>query len=95
MKVVVDDMDVDLRMSNKAMMRKLLAHEALDVCVEGQEVEPGIYQLRRFCDGVDYCDASKEKWIWSIGKREGDGEIFASTDTRYYQNNNFECLFLR
>jgi hypothetical protein len=82
-------------MSNKAMLRKLLTHDALDVCVEGREVEPGVYRLRRFCEGVDYCDASKEAWIWSIGKRKTDGEILASTDSRYYRNDDFECLWLR
>jgi hypothetical protein len=82
---------------NKAMKRKLDSGEALCVREEGLEVEgsPGLFELNRFVDDVDYCDSKTERWIWSIGRRLSDGKIFASYGSDLYQNHNFECLFLR
>lgn len=92
-------------MLNQAMARKLATGEALDVehpdlrapigIVEYGPAFVGVYRLQRFVDDVDYCVARTEEWIWSIGKRLEDGAIFASTDTRFYQNPAFECLWLR
>ena len=49
-----------------------------------------------FVEDVDYCDAKREVWIWSIGKElTSAGRIFASTSGEFYQNPKFECLFLR
>jgi len=87
------------KMRNKAMANKLLKGKALDVRAEGRENGPGLYELRRFVDGVDYCDAQREAWIWSIGRRRSDGAIFAATDTRFYSGRpnegDYECLWLR
>ncbi len=82
-------------MMNKAMERKLLSGEALDVLKEGKQLEDGLYKLNQFIDDADYCDGSRELWIWSIGQNRKTGEILASTTTRFYQNPEFECLFLR
>jgi hypothetical protein len=76
------------------MERMLKKGEALDVRKEGKEIAKGLYELRRFVEDVDYCDAEKEAWIWSIGK-DADGKIFASTGTDFYQVEGFDCLFLR
>jgi hypothetical protein len=77
------------------MKRKLESGEALDVRKEGREIEPGIYELREFKEGLDYCDSEIEEWIWSIGKSEKTGQIVASTGTVFYQREGWECLFLR
>jgi hypothetical protein len=82
-------------MANQAMANKLIKGKALDVRTVGHEVEPGVYQLRGYVDDVDYCDAEKEQWIWSIGKRLSDGVILASTDARFYENPDYKCLWLR
>lgn len=92
-------------MRNLAMARKLEKGEALDVespalrapigIVEYGPAYRGVYRLQQFIDDVDYCVGSSEEWIWSIGKRLEDGAIFAATDTRFYQNPAFECLWLR
>lgn len=82
-------------MQNLAMQEKLDTFDCLDVCAIGVPVEPGIWELAKFTEDVDYCDASTEAWIWSIGQRLTDGRIFASLDTRYYLNPEFECLWLR
>lgn len=88
-------------LNNKAMARKLVSGEALDVLALGAEVDvegegyAGLYKLRTFVDGKDYCDSLREAWIWSIGRSLATGEIFAATDTRYYGNPDFECLWLR
>ncbi len=82
-------------MTNLAMQQKLQSGEALDVLQEGHEISDGLYLLRRFVDGRDYCDPKREWWIWSIGRNVFDGRIMASVDTRFYQDPNWDCLFLR
>jgi hypothetical protein len=82
-------------MRNKAMQNKLMKGKAIDVRAIGVEVEPGVFELRLYRDGVDYCDAKKEQWIRSIGKRWADGRLFAAIDGRYWGNGAFECVWLR
>lgn len=82
-------------MMNKAMQRKLRSGDCLDVRKVGEEIAPGIYQLREFQELADYCDAEKEAWIWSIGRHDKTGIIYASLDARFYQHPEVTCLFLR
>jgi len=82
-------------MQNKAMEKMLKNGEALDVRKIGIEMSQGIFKLKLFEDNIDYCDSETENWIWSIGKNKTTGEIFASLDTRFYSNKEFECLWLR
>jgi len=97
MKTIVDHVVSSqlAHMSNKAMQNKLMKDKAIDVRMAGTEVEKGVFELREFVDDVDYCDAQTESWIWSIGRRLSDRKIFASTDTRFYQNSDYHCLWLR
>jgi hypothetical protein len=83
------------RMHNQAMLRKLLTGDAIDVRSVGTEVEPGVFEISAFVDECDYCDAEKEQWIWSVGRRRSDGRIFAAVDARFYATGVFECLWLR
>jgi hypothetical protein len=89
-------------MMNRAMKRKLESGEALNVeemlataAPEAGELYAGTYHLDRFVEGVDYCVASSERWIYSIGRRQSDGEVFAACDSRFYQREGFHCLWLR
>jgi len=82
-------------MENLAMQRALQTGDALSVLTEGIELPSGMYQLRRFIEGKDYCDPKRERWIWSIGKRYSDNAILAATDSRFYNDRNHDCLFLR
>jgi len=82
-------------MENVSMRRLLHGGQALNVLDEGRELQSGMYELRRFVEGKDYCDPTKERWIWSIGRRFSDGKILAATDARFYNDRNFDCLFLR
>jgi hypothetical protein len=82
-------------MENVSMRRLLHGGQALNVRDEGRELESGMFELRRFVEGKDYCDPVKERWIWSIGRRFSDGKILAATDARFYGDRNFDCLFLR
>lgn len=82
-------------MQNLAMLKMLVEGEALDVRRVGVQVAEGIFRLQRFDENKDYCDSVKERWIWSVGKNVFDGRIEASSDTRYYNDPNWECLFLR
>jgi len=49
----------------------------------------------KFIDGMDYCDAQTEQWIWSIGHSLHSPLILASTSGIFYENHNYHCLFLR
>ena len=70
-------------------------NECLDVREIGVEIAPGLYELKRFTDDADYRDSQTDKWIWSIGERNSDGKIFAATDSRFYLNDDYKCLWLR
>ena len=88
-------------MFNLRMKESLSVGDCIDVLSIGEIVKDEhtdvvcIYKLNGFVDGKDYCDSEREQWIWSIGKNNKTGEIFASTDTRFYQNPDYECLWLR
>ena len=75
------------------MIEKVNSGEAIDL--SKNETKDGFYILKVFVDGADYCDLKNETWIWSIGKNYDTGQILASTDTVFYQNPDFECLWLR
>lgn len=86
-------------MVNRAMSRMLAVGEAVDLYSEGKLVlgtvgSPTIFQIEQFRDGIDYCYSISEQWVHSIGKGK-DGRIFVAFDNRFYQNPDFECLFLR
>lgn len=83
-------------MENKAMERKLRKLECVDVRVVGRATDdPNVFVLNSFASGVDYADVKTERWIWSIGEEKGTGVIRAATDGRFYQNDQYECLWLR
>jgi hypothetical protein len=52
-----------------------------------------------FVDDLDYCcethDERAPALIWSIGRRHSDGKILASLQADLYQNDDYECLWLR
>jgi hypothetical protein len=84
------------------MARKLASGEALDVetlaavaAPEAGAIYRGTFRLDRFVEDVDYFIGSTEQWVWSIGRRLSDGAIFAALDSRFYQNPEFHCLWLR
>lgn len=81
--------------TNLRMQEKLSKRECLDVRVIGQEISPGRYLLHDFIDDVDYADAQKEAYIWSIGVNLETGEIHASTSGEFYQNPDYRCIWLR
>jgi hypothetical protein len=82
-------------MRNVAMRTKLERGEALDVsqCPNSD----GRYEIDDidYREGIDYCDAQTESWIWSIGRRRSDNKIIASVSPDLYDNPDFECLWLR
>jgi hypothetical protein len=82
-------------MENLAMKQMLANGDCINVRAIGKEIFPGLYELNSFTDNIDYCDAERELWIWSIGKDKTSGRIVASTDGRFFQNPEFECLWLR
>jgi hypothetical protein len=87
-------------MPNIRMQEKLADGRCLDVEKVGYSVRStdgvidGTWCLNKFQDDVDYCVASTETWIWSIGQAES-GAIYAATDNRFYQRAGFTCLWLR
>ena len=80
-------------MRNKRMEEKLAMKRAVDV--SGCKRVDDDYVITNYIDGVDYCDAETEEWIWSIGRRRSDGLVIASLTTKFYQHPDFECIWLR
>ncbi len=95
-------------MRNLAMKRKIENSECIDI--SNCRRLGSYYVLDEFVDGVDYADASKEAWVWSIGRADQDltfpgegniqhmvpkGTILASLGTGLYQQEGMTCLFLR
>lgn len=84
---------------NRRMIEMVEAGEAIDVRSIGSEIRPGVFKMPvDFCreDGdADLCDLREGRWIWSVGKHKSTGEVFASCAGEFYQNPEYECLFLR
>ena len=77
------------------MREMLMNHKAIDV--SGCKKEGVFYILPSgmFAENLDYCNKETEQWIWSIGRRLSDNVILASHSTELYQNDLYECLWLR
>lgn len=84
-------------MLNLRMQEKLDKGDCLDVDVIGTPLEgfPGVWVADDYLDGVDYCSSSAEHWIWSVGRHLQNGRFYFATDTRFYQNPLFRCVWLR
>lgn len=80
-------------MHNLAMKGMLEQHQALDVNEYGKLQSDGTWKMRWFVEDVDYCDAKNERWIRSIGKK--DGAFYAATDGRFEGNPDYELVWLR
>ncbi len=85
--------------TNPRMREKVESGECKDVNSIGVRVRDGVFRLQNFVEGedMDYCDLAGNNWIWSIGKHKETGEILASIspDAEFYQNPDYECLWLR
>ena len=82
------------KMTDKAMARKLQNGEAIDVSGFKRDVLDD-YILPDFVENVDYCDSKSETWIHSIGQHVKTKEIHAAISTKFYQNADYRCLWLR
>ena len=83
-------------MMNRAMARKLVAGECVDLS-ECERHGDGSYIVpdNLWQEGIDYCDAKTERWIWSIGVHKETGERRAATDARFYEAPAWKCIWLR
>lgn len=90
-------------MINKAMERRIAEGEAIDISTisdvaVGTAERPVTFKFHAHVQdimAVDYCHAPTELWIWSIGRSKETGVIYAAIDGRYYQNDKYECVWLR
>jgi hypothetical protein len=80
---------------NRRMREKLNKGEAIDVSMFPTYGGAFVLPEGFFKEDVDYCDAKNERWIWSIGRRKSDGVVLASYTGEFYQNDLYECLWLR
>jgi hypothetical protein len=76
------------------MEEKINRGDAIDLS-QCERTKEGYYILDDFIEDKDYCDKEKEYWIWTIGINYKTGRIHASTTAVFYQNLNYECLWLR
>lgn len=80
------------------MERMLADGECLDLDALGAvEVRPGVWEMKidTFKEGVDYCHAPTEQWIWSIGTEKATGKTFAGTTGEFYEDPCYTCVWLR
>lgn len=93
-------------MRNQAMARKLKSGEAIDIDkiamipsdedkADPQKATAFRIESAKFVEDRDYCVASSEEWIWSIGRCRRNGSLYAALDSRFYGNPDFECVWLR
>ena len=77
-----------------AMEKKVRDGEAVDLS-ECARNKSGDFILDTFDDDMDYCVLAAGSWIWSIGRDLKTGSVLASTTGKFYQNPEYECLWLR
>lgn len=85
-------------MINKSMELMLGLHECLDLAALGAvQVRPGVWEMLpgTFQEGVDYCHAPTEQWIWSIGTEKTTGKTYAGTTAEFYEDSRYTCIWLR
>lgn len=82
------------RMANRRMEDMLRTGKCVDV---SQFPRDGKYYVLPGppVASINYCDATYERWVWSIGRRLSDGVILASLAPDLYGHKDFECLWLR
>jgi hypothetical protein len=80
-------------MNNKAMAKKLATGRCLDIS-ECERIGDD-YILETYVDNVDYCNAKKEQWIWSIARNVKTDQIVASHTAKFHDKPGWECLWLR
>ncbi len=77
------------------MKKEIEDGKVIDVSVIGRQVKPGLYYLGKYLDGgYDYFDTKTGTFIYSIGI-DIEGNIWASSDTLFYMNPDYECIWLR
>ncbi|GJQ43986.1 MAG: hypothetical protein JETCAE03_34840 [Ignavibacteriaceae bacterium] len=81
-------------MRNLRMQEKINSGECIDLS-ECQKTPEGYYIVKNFIDGIDYCNAQTEEWIWSIGINNETNEIHASHSANLYENPKYKCIWLR
>lgn len=80
------------------MERMLAKGECLDLAALGAvEVRPGVWEMKpdTFKEGVDYCHAPTEQWIWSIGTEKNTLKTYAGTTAEFYEDSRYVCIWLR
>jgi hypothetical protein len=82
------------KLMNYRMKEHVASGRAIDLSKNGR-TKDGDYIITNFVDDSDYCDAEKEEWIWSIGRHKKTNQILASTSSKFYQNPDYDCLWLR
>jgi hypothetical protein len=80
---------------NTWMKKELLSGTVIDVRQVGVEIEPGVFKLTHFVPETQYVDPEKEQFIYSIGKDRETGDILAAYDTRFYNDDDYETLYLQ
>jgi hypothetical protein len=82
------------KVQNTWMRDSLRAGRVIDVRQVGVEVEPGVFRLTKFIPDVTYVDPKTERFLLSIGRDRNSGEVLGAFDQRFYQNPDYECLYL-
>lgn len=82
-------------MKNKYMEKAIRDGECIDLSDNEMTPDGKYYIVDDFEDGIDYCNAKTEEWIWSIGKNLKTGEIHASHQADIAGRPDYKLLWLR
>jgi hypothetical protein len=84
--------------NQKAMEELVKTGEAVDVsnCHRWMDKFYDVTSTFRGMDAeVDYCDVKAGAWVWSIGEHKVTRRLYASLDASFYDNPDFDCVWLR
>ncbi len=97
--VGMSEEDFDLLIETLQLWKKKIVRQSIESVIDVSQFDltaEGDYILPSFFEGdYDYRDLREQTHVWSIGKRKADGTILASKTGKFYNNPEFECLWLR
>lgn len=82
------------RMKNLWMKDALEKGQIIDVRQVGVELGDGVFKINEFIPSTTYVDSQNEEFLFSIGRDRETGEIFGAYDTRFYNDPDYETLYL-
>ena len=79
---------------HKEMFQLLEAGEAIDISQYPRDGKH--YVLPELIQDVDYCDATRKKWVQSVAIRKSDGVLLASLELDLFKSPTlYDCMWVK